>query len=41
MKTEGTISPDDYQFYLLTDSIDEMTAHLKKNAIGKFKLTVA
>lgn len=38
MKEKGTISPEDLDLCLFTDSIDEAIEHLKKNAIGKFDL---
>lgn len=38
MKQKGTISPEDLNLCLFTDSIEEAIEHLKKNAIGKFGL---
>lgn len=38
MKDEGTISPEDDQLYLVTDSIDEAIDYLKKNSIDAFGL---
>ncbi len=31
MKAEGTISPEDLKLYLVTDSVDEAVAHIKKS----------
>lgn len=39
MKQKGTISPEDLQLCLFTDSVEEAIQHLKKNAIDKFNLT--
>ena len=41
MKQAGTVSADDDKYFLLTDSIDEMVADLKQNAIGKFNLKLS
>jgi uncharacterized protein (TIGR00730 family) len=38
MKTNGTISPDDYKLFLLTDSVDEAIAYIRVNSIEKFNL---
>jgi hypothetical protein len=38
MKEKKTISPEDIDLCLFTDSIDEAVAHPKKNAIDKFNL---
>ena len=38
MKQSGTISPEDLQLCLFTDSIPEAIQHLKEHAIGKFGL---
>ncbi len=41
MKEKATISPEDLQLCLFTDSVDEAVAHIKENAIGRFKLKPA
>ena len=38
MKQAGTISPDDLQLFLITDSIDECIAHIRDRSIGRFGL---
>jgi uncharacterized protein (TIGR00730 family) len=38
MKEEATISPDDLNLCLFTDSVEEAVAYLKENAIGRFGL---
>ncbi|HXS37755.1 MAG TPA: TIGR00730 family Rossman fold protein [Flavipsychrobacter sp.] len=38
MAREKTISPEDLQLFLYTDSVDEAIAHIKKNAIEGFGL---
>jgi hypothetical protein len=38
MKSAGTISPEDPNLFLFTDSVDEAVAYIQKNTIGKFKL---
>ncbi len=38
MKTNLTISPSDINLYLVTDSVDEAIAYIKKNSIIKFGL---
>jgi len=38
MKVKGTISPQDLDLCLFTDSVEEAIAHLRKNAIDKFGL---
>lgn len=38
MKSRGTISPDDTNLFLVTDSIDEAVEHIQKNTILKFHL---
>ncbi len=38
MKAAGTISPEDTQLFLFTDSVDEAVEYIKKNSIVKFKL---
>ncbi len=38
MKAAGTISPEDTQLFLFTDSVDEAVAYIQKNSITKFKL---
>lgn len=38
MVRQGTISPEDLNLLMLTDSIDEAMAHIEKHAIQKFKL---
>ncbi len=39
LKTQGTVSPDDDKYFLLTDSVEEMVEDLMTNAIGKYNLT--
>jgi uncharacterized protein (TIGR00730 family) len=39
MKSKATISPEDTQLFLVTDSIDEAVAYIQKNSIVKFGLT--
>lgn len=41
MKAEATISPDDLNLCLFTDSIDEAVKHIQDNAIVKFGLKAA
>lgn len=38
LKQQGTISKDDSQYYLVTDSVDEAVAYIQQNSIVKFKL---
>ena len=38
LKAEGTISPNDEDLFLVTDSIDEAVAYIQKNSITKFNL---
>lgn len=38
MKQKGTISLNDSDLYLVTDSVDEAVAYIQKNSIVKFKL---
>lgn len=38
MKVKGTISPEDLDLFLITDSVEESVEYLKKNAIGRFGL---
>lgn len=38
MKTNGTISPDDYKLFLITDSIDEAIEYIKERSIKQFNL---
>lgn len=38
MKQKGTISPEDLELCLFTDSVEEAVEHIRKNAIGKFGL---
>ncbi len=38
MKSKGTISAGDSNFFLVTDSIDEAVEYLKQNSINKFNL---
>lgn len=38
MQQEGTISPDDRELFLLTDSIDEAAVHIKKFAVDTYQL---
>ena len=38
LKSEGTISPNDEQLFLVTDSVDEAVAYIQKNSINKFNL---
>lgn len=38
MKEAGTISPDDTNLFLFTNSVDDAVAYIKKNSILKFKL---
>jgi predicted Rossmann-fold nucleotide-binding protein len=38
MVIEKTISPEDLNLFLVTDSIDEAMAHIEKHAIQKFGL---
>ena len=38
MKQKGTISPEDLELCLFTDSVEEAINHLKINAIEKFGL---
>ncbi|MEO6549822.1 MAG: TIGR00730 family Rossman fold protein [Ferruginibacter sp.] len=41
MKAAGTISPEDPNLFLFTNSIDEAVAYIQKNSILKFKLQPA
>jgi uncharacterized protein (TIGR00730 family) len=41
MKAEKTISPEDLDLCLFTDSVEEAVEHLRKNAIDKFGLKPA
>ena len=41
MKAAGTISPDDTNLFLFTDSIDDAVAYIQKNSIVKYKLQPA
>ena len=41
MKAAGTISPDDTDLFLFTDSVDEAVDYIQKNSIVKFKLRFA
>lgn len=38
MKDKATISPEDLNLCLFTDSVEEAVAYLKENAIGRFEL---
>jgi uncharacterized protein (TIGR00730 family) len=38
MKTAQTISPEDTNLFLVTDSVDEAVAYIQKNSITKFNL---
>ena len=38
MKEAGTISPEDPNLFLFTDSVDEAVAYIQKNSVVKFKL---
>ena len=38
LKTEGTISPGDEDLFLVTDSVEEAVAYIRKNSIAKFNL---
>ena len=38
LKKEQTISPDDTDLFLVTDSVDEAVAYIQKNSIAKFNL---
>jgi len=38
MKAKGTISNDDSQFFLVTDSVDEAVNYIQQNTIKKFNL---
>jgi uncharacterized protein (TIGR00730 family) len=38
MKNKGTISADDSNFFLVTDSIDEAVAYIQQNSIVRFNL---
>jgi hypothetical protein len=38
MRAAGTISPEDPNLFLFTDSVDEAVEYIKKNSITKFKL---
>jgi len=39
MEDEGTISPEDLDLLLFTDSVEEAVAHIQKHAIDRFGLT--
>ena len=41
MKAAGTISPEDTNLFLFTDSVDDAVAYIQKNSIVKFKLLPA
>jgi len=41
MKAAGTISPNDTNLFLFTDSIDDAVAYIQKNSIVKYKLQPA
>lgn len=41
MKEAGTISPEDSNLFLFTDSVDEAVSYIQKNSIVKFKLQPA
>ena len=41
MKEAGTISPEDPNLFLFTDSVDEAVSYIQKNSIVKFKLQPA
>ena len=38
LKREQTISPEDTDLFLVTDSVDEAVAYIQKNSIAKFNL---
>ena len=38
MKAEGTISSEDTDLFLVTDSVDEAVSYIQKNSIAKFNL---
>lgn len=38
MRDAGTISPEDPNLFLFTDSVDEAVEYIKKNSIARFKL---
>ena len=38
LKKEQTISPEDTDLFLVTDSVDEAVAYIQKNSIAKFNL---
>ena len=40
MVSEKTISPDDIQLFLFTDSVDEAIDHIRKHAIEGFGLKI-
>lgn len=40
LKAKATISPEDTQLFLVTDSIDEAVAYIQQNTIVKFGLTI-
>lgn len=41
LKQKGTISAEDSNYYLVTDSVDEAVAYIQQNSIVKFKLQPA
>ena len=41
MKARATISPEDLNLCLFTDSVEEAVAYLRENAIGRFGLKPA
>ncbi len=41
LKQQGTISDNDSQYYLVTDSVDEAVAYIQENSIVKFRLQPA
>ncbi|MEO5890579.1 MAG: TIGR00730 family Rossman fold protein [Ferruginibacter sp.] len=41
MKEAGTISPEDPNLFLFTNSVDEAVAYIQKNSVVKFKLLPA
>jgi len=38
MKTKGTISADDSNFFLVTDSVEEAVAYIQQNSVVKYNL---
>ena len=41
MAAAGTISPEDLELFLWTDSVDEAVAHLQEHAVKQFGLRLA